>query len=431
MAFRVPVTSYTLAVSRDNPATFLIDGTWNTVDWAARIVCFGELDRKPWQGFLFFARQGEEPIPNFRSETTSGVIRAFLFLTREQYEWCVDILRNESPVFLVWSDEDPDASYLTTEKEAVGEGELTGTGDPGDRRPGTGRPDAALPDRSYAPFEETSLAHSLVNGYLLAHAARDVYGDGLANNTGSVFLDWFRERFTPWMTVTAGVEPKFDFISDTALLAGTGVQCMVMSNDRFVIVTFRGTQWVGDDPTDWATNAGFLGAPVPPNWALPGVVIHGGWLSAVEKIYPELLDLIAQHRKSNQPLWITGHSLGGSLALVAAFKLHSMGDAVVQGVNTYGCPPVGGGRFHSAYATQDLQRRTRRWVNNRDIGPQIPLPGYSAVGLKTFIDADGNIEPDAPAASFAFPSFSDHSIVAYCDLIRAKLAPEDAAAVPL
>lgn len=430
MAFRIPITSYSLTISRSNPATFTIRGTRNSVGWAARIICYGELDGKRWQGYLFFPEEGEEPIRNFRSEIGPIIVRAFLFFTREEYSWCVDMLRNEKPVFLVWNDGFPNAAYLTTEKEAVGEGELTdGAGAT------TMTPGATLSDRSYAPFEENSLSHSLVNGYLLAHASRDVYGDGLSNNTGSVFLDWFTERFKPWMTVTPGEEPKFDFISDSSLLGGTGVQAMVMSNDRFVIVTFRGTQWVGDDPLDWASNTAFLAGPgpilgVPVPWSLPGVLMHGGWLIAVEKIYSELLDYINKHQTANQPLWIAGHSLGGALATIAAFKLHSQGDAVVQGVNTYGAPPVGSFRIFSAYAAQDLQRRTRRWVNNRDIGPMINV-GYTHVGSKTFIDANGVIDPDSLVPDLMIPSAADHDIVAYCDLIRPTLAPGDAVAVPL
>ena len=61
----------------------------------------------------------------------------------------------------------------------------------------------------------------------------------------------------------------------------------------------------------------------------------------------------------------------------------------------------------------------------------IPLPGYSAVGSKSFIDENGVITPDAPVSDFTIPSGADHDIVAYCDLIRTKLAPGVAAAVPL
>jgi triacylglycerol lipase len=73
-------------------------------------------------------------------------------------------------------------------------------------------------------------------------------------------------------------------------------------------------------------------------------------------------------------LWLTGHSLGGALAMLAANELFSRaerGAAPIAGVYTFGQPRVGNAGFRDAYDTL-LKGRTFRIVHGDDVVPRIP-----------------------------------------------------------
>ena len=73
------------------------------------------------------------------------------------------------------------------------------------------------------------------------------------------------------------------------------------------------------------------------------------------------------------PIYITGHSLGGALAQIAAAEL---GDDQVAACYTFGSPRVG-----NMYFDLWVKTPSYRVVNYADIVPQVPLPiGYRHSG---------------------------------------------------
>jgi hypothetical protein len=382
------------------------------VNWKIRMILKGE----GWDVFVFFVTDIESTRSNFRSQSLQ---RIFLFLPLERYDAIIDLLRNEKPVYVHFDEDHPDQAVIAIDSEPVGEGEICCLLADDDT---PSEPSNDIP-RGFNLFEEHADGYSWSNSYILALSSYHVYGSGEASGGGE-FLQEFSDRFDPWMRHGTGVSARFDLISDDQVLGGTGLQAIMMSNDRYMILVFRGTQTIFSPlPLDWMTNAAFAGAPLPAPWADAGVHIHGGWLSAADKVYPEVLDLIQEHRGSeSKPLWIAGHSLGGSLSLITALRLQTTGDYPVQGIHTYGAPPTGALFWYKSYNAHGLQNRTQRWVNNDDIVPQLPLAGFSAVGLKNFIDAAGNITLNAPTSSPTFPSVADHDIATYSQLIRNKLS---------
>jgi hypothetical protein len=106
---------------------------------------------------------------------------------------------------------------------------------------------------------------------------------------------------------------------------------------------------------------------------------------------------------------ITGHSLGGALALLAAATW--VDGEPVQGVYTYGQPMVGKADFVSSVRRRLLDRYFR-FVNDSDVVPRVP-PGYRHSGQLYHFDARGDLKSQ-PAAhafreSFPFPVESDTS----------------------
>lgn len=139
--------------------------------------------------------------------------------------------------------------------------------------------------------------------------------------------------------------------------------------------------------------------------------VHEGFHDAVQSIWKPISKILARNGAAGtRRILVTGHSLGGALAVLAAHRL--IKDGVVEperllGVYTYGMPRVGDAEFAADYAaTDDLERRTYRFIHGEDIVPQVPpreAPfNFHHVGRSLQVARGGlfeNSQFDAPRAT--------------------------------
>lgn len=162
---------------------------------------------------------------------------------------------------------------------------------------------------------------------------------------------------------------------------GADTQGYVAVRPDAVVLAFRGTE-----PTKWkdirtdiqAAQTPFANAFGPEGWG----VMHAGWAEGFEVVRAQVQQALAQ--VTNRPLWITGHSLGGALALVAAAFLAGQPAPRIAGVYTFGQPRVGDPDFCARYDAI-LGGITFRCVNDRDPVPHLPprelgVPAAAVVG---------------------------------------------------
>lgn len=128
--------------------------------------------------------------------------------------------------------------------------------------------------------------------------------------------------------------------------------------DKMAILVFRGTQ--KEDPHDIVTDlkANFYQDE-------NGVKIHDGFYRAFKCVEQEIKTAVATLKEYS--LYVTGHSLGGALALIATRALNSDNLAACY---TFGSPKVGNEEFDD-----DIKPPIYRIVNAYDIVPFSP-PTY-------------------------------------------------------
>jgi pimeloyl-ACP methyl ester carboxylesterase len=154
---------------------------------------------------------------------------------------------------------------------------------------------------------------------------------------------------------------------------GTDTQVLIQQMPEQTVVAFRGSSSV----RDWITNAQFVRRDYF------GAGVHAGFAKAFEGVLDALLDAIEKFRR---PFWITGHSLGGAVAQLAAWRLPAAYSVPVERCYTYGQPRLGDARFRSRY-NEAGPKESYRLINGADIIPRIPgvLMGFRHAGEPRYL----------------------------------------------
>jgi len=167
-------------------------------------------------------------------------------------------------------------------------------------------------------------------------------------------------------------------------------QAFIATDQDRRFLAFRGTE--ATNPIDWARDAQFKPRP-----AALGQV-HSGFDAALDEVWTDVLTAV---EGDPRPRIITGHSLGGGLAIVAAARLVEAG-APPAAVYVFGCPRTGLGDFRDAYDAA-LREVTFRVINHIDLVTRVPLLAqrYRAPGRRMYFDEQHTFLPDAGAWQIA------------------------------
>jgi len=158
---------------------------------------------------------------------------------------------------------------------------------------------------------------------------------------------------------------KFGF-NTCKYLRNNNTECFVASSADTVLVSFRGTLGV----RDWIANMNLVAQ------ATEFGMVHGGFLQGYLDINTALENEV-DSVISNRQLVLTGHSLGGALATIAASEWRHTYN--IRSIYTFGQPAVGDQEFRESM--NQFKARFYRVVNDDDIVTKMP-PTYRHVGTK-------------------------------------------------
>jgi hypothetical protein len=197
-------------------------------------------------------------------------------------------------------------------------------------------------------------------------------------------------------------------LETAGLLSVGNTQGYVLGDDGNIVVAMRGSERPTsiDGLKDWLlTNANnFLVLPegrIGTDFAAAGVGarFHRGFMNALADIWdPLCAGVEAELKKKERPLWVTGHSLGGALALLAAWRFEQK-FLQVHRVFTYGAPMVGNATAVAAI-DKAFAGRIFRFVDVPDLVPHLPTVSLLANDYK-HCDREMLIGVAAAAASAA------------------------------
>ena len=152
------------------------------------------------------------------------------------------------------------------------------------------------------------------------------------------------------------------------------LECIIYKNikEKKYTIIFRGTE----SQEDWKNNLNILKLELN-----DGIKVHRGYYNQLmyNNSYDTIKEVVHKCNKKNFEWWLTGHSSGGSLAIMCSYLLSQDFKDKNFSVVSLANPKVGGSLFAKTY---DKITNIVCWrvVYDKDVVPMMPPMGYKHVG---------------------------------------------------
>lgn len=238
-------------------------------------------------------------------------------------------------------------------------------------------------------FESVAPGFHRDRARLLAALSKDIYRSEAS----------FREAWEP-------------FVDELHFHRAGNTVAAVLQTRSGIVVAFRGS----DDSEDWDANFETRLTSAPYLVGKVHAGFHAEWERARFLVEASLVAM------GSDLVWLTGHSLGGALATIAASYLDTRHFGhPVGGVYTFGAPRCGDARFAESLP------QLWRFAAPGDLVTAMPplLAGYRHGGHLQYLDSDGHIRTspswrDRIRALWRRGSEAGHSIDNYVELLEMR-----------
>ena len=270
----------------------------------------------------------------------------------------------------------------------------------------------------FSRFSAHATSYSWDNAIILAEASAFAYRDG-AKIKAAVEKRWnIPSEHVEYLTAREDSNLIFSGRFDT--------QAFILKTDQVILLAFRGTE--PNNRSDWKTDLHFRRRAIRLANSTKKVHVHEGFWRALDSIWQDIEAHLRKFRNANQAIWLTGHSLGGALACLTAFRLSQSPEFDFSGLYTYGQPRVGGWDFAKFFKAAHGEK-IFRFVNNNDFVTFVPpfLFRYGHVGQLYYLTAKRKVVPNGlPFAKAVFDRIAgfrdfgqmDHSLETYLNILN-------------
>ena len=135
-------------------------------------------------------------------------------------------------------------------------------------------------------------------------------------------------------------------------------QAALVTTERHIFLVVRGTKQAKDYVQD-------VRAVKDHNWSSDKIKVHAGFGDQAKALYDWSLREIKRHQ-GRRKLWITGHSLGGVVGNLLAYRLQRDGGVRVDGVVTFGAPRAGGNAWRALRLARSSRPRCLRRLHRTE-----------------------------------------------------------------
>jgi triacylglycerol lipase len=202
------------------------------------------------------------------------------------------------------------------------------------------------------------------------------------------------------------VEEIDTFLSDAPVYTlhfncpNSGADGFAISSQEYLVIIFRGTKGYADLKTD-------MKATLVPFHKFGHV--HKGFLAQLDSVWDQISSFVEKETKEKnkvKQLWVTGHSLGGAVALLAAMRfadselLLYRNNYIFGHIYTFGQPRTGNKRFADS-GRNLLKGRYHRAIKANDLVARVlpPEGEYTHFGKEWYIKRSGAINPSVRKAT--------------------------------
>ena len=186
-----------------------------------------------------------------------------------------------------------------------------------------------------------------------------------------------------------------------------------------IIIAFAGTDPL--IPANWITDFD-IGLRFRFNERVTPPALHSGFEKAYKSVAGKIAEGLA--KRSKPPVLVTGHSMGGALAVIAADDFLAEKKLRPTAVYGFGIPRVGDEDFAKRY-NDTLGNTTYRLVHGDDIVATVPPSrfGFRHVGRLIRCDRAGHFAPGEPTSEFSDePQFAESLVSGLQQGVRDLLA---------
>lgn len=258
-----------------------------------------------------------------------------------------------------------------------------------------------------APRSQVPIIAGLLRMSFLTKLPKERYSDkGFAGFEGQRDFNLGDGKAFAWMSQLAYETDEPEKIKDVlhvwgmtplgdGILAAEINTVLPVASTRAVIAVGRGATIVAFAGTDPLVLANWI---ADFDTRIASTQVAEGFDAAAQCIWPRLQSLLDRPEAAAGKRFVTGHSLGGALAVVAADRVVTWGREV-EAVYTFGMPRSGSDQFAIAY-NERIGQRTYRLVHGDDLVPTVAPSefGFHHVGRFLHCDRGAKFKTEALAA---------------------------------